>query len=441
MSHSNRHSDLLARRERAVARGTFHIAPLFAARGEGALLWDTDGKEYVDFCGGIGVLNVGHCHPRVVAAIRAQSERFVHTCWNVAMYEPYVALAERLDELAPIAGEAKSVFFNSGAEANENAVKIARAATGRQAVVAFERGFHGRTLLTMTMTGKVRPYSAGFGPFAPEVYRLPFQPFFAAAGAPDEEVERECAAALEHLFAYHVEPESIACLVVEPVLGEGGFLPIHPAAFRLLRETCDRHRIVLVADEVQTGFGRCGALFACERYGIAPDLVLMAKSLGAGLPLSAVTGRAELMDAVAPGGIGGTYGGNPVACAAALAVLDVIEDEDLCARAEAIGERVRARFEELCAERAMLANPRGLGAMRALDVVDPLTQAPDAVGAARLLGYAQERGLLAMTANGNAIRTLMPLVITDQQLERGLDALAAAAGALAAESATVGAEA
>ncbi|HVS62747.1 MAG TPA: 4-aminobutyrate--2-oxoglutarate transaminase [Thermoanaerobaculia bacterium] len=439
MSHSKSQADLLARREKAVSRGTFHIAPLFAARGKGALLWDVDGKEYVDFCGGIGVLNVGHCHPRVIAAIREQSERFVHTCWNVAMYEPYVELAERLNDLAPIAGEAKSVFFNSGAEANENAVKIARVATGRQGVVAFERGFHGRTLLTMTMTGKVRPYSAGFGPFAPEVYRLPYEPFFAPASTPDSEVDRACGVALEHLFAYHAEPEAIACLVIEPVLGEGGFLPVHPAAFRVLRETCDRHGIVLVADEVQTGFGRCGALFACERYGVRADLVLMAKSLGAGLPLSAVTGRAELMDASPVGGIGGTYGGNPVACAAALAVLDVIEEEDLCARAEVIGERVRARFEELCADHAALANARGLGAMCALDVVDPRTQAPDVARATRLLAHAQERGLLAMTANGNAVRTLMPLVITDEQLDRGLDALAAAAGAIAEETATVSA--
>ncbi|HVS12999.1 MAG TPA: 4-aminobutyrate--2-oxoglutarate transaminase [Thermoanaerobaculia bacterium] len=432
-------NDLLARRERAIPRGTFHIAPLFAERGRGALLWDVDGNEYVDFCGGIGVLNVGHCHPKVVAAVREQSERFLHTCWNVAMYEPYVELAERLNALAPIAGAAKTVFFNSGAEANENAIKIARSATGRQAVVAFERGFHGRTLLTMTMTGKVRPYSAGFGPFAPEVYRLPYQPFFATAGAPDGEVEEACRRALDHLFAYHVEPEAVACLVVEPVLGEGGFLPVHPVAARLLRASCSEHGILFAADEVQTGFGRCGAFFACERYGLEPDLVLMAKSLGAGLPLSGVTGRAEIMDAAPVGGIGGTYGGNPVACAAALAVLEVIEQEGLCARAEEIGERVRERFAALADEHAAFANPRGLGAMCAIDVVDPESGAPDAVRATRLLGLAMERGLLAMTANGNAVRTLMPLVITDEQLERGLDALADAAVALAHETAAVGA--
>ncbi len=426
--------NLLERRERAVPRGPFQIAPIFASRAEGALLWDVDGREYIDFCGGIGVVNVGHNHPDVVAAVREQAGLLLHSCWHVAMYEPYLALAERLNELVPVPGPCKTAFFNSGAEAGENAVKISRVATGRSAVIAFERGFHGRTLLGMTLTGKVRPYSAGFGPFAPEVYRLPWEPFFLHGERSDQDVSRDCQAALDHLFAYHIEPESIACLLIEPVLGEGGFLPVHPAAARTLQEVCRRHGIVFVCDEVQTGFGRCGSMFACERYGLEPDMVLMAKSLAGGLPLSAVTARAEIMDAPQVGGIGGTFGGNPLACAAGLAVLDILERERLPERAEAIGSHVASCFERLAAEHGWLARPRGLGAMRGIDVVDPATGAPDPALAARLLEAARERGLLMMTASGNTIRTLMPLVITDQQLERALSIFEQAATAVAVAS-------
>jgi 4-aminobutyrate aminotransferase/(S)-3-amino-2-methylpropionate transaminase len=430
--------ELLDRRESAVPRGPFNVAPIFAQRAEGARLWDVDGKEYLDFCGGIGVLNVGHLHPRVVAAIEGQSKLFLHTCWHVAMYEPYLELAERLNALVPIPGPNKTVLFNSGAEAGENAIKIARAATRRMAVVAFERSFHGRTLLGMSLTGKVHPYTAGFGPFAPEVYRLPYGCFFAPAERDRATVEADCRRALDALFAYHVEPEGIACLLVEPVLGEGGFLPIHPAAMRLLESTCRSHGIVFACDEVQTGFGRCGAMFACERYDVEPDMIVTAKSLAAGLPLSAVTGRAEIMDAPEVGGIGGTYGGNPLACAAALAVLDVLEEEKLCERAETIGERVRERLGDLAERHDFLAHPRGLGAMCAVDVVDPETGAGDTARANRVLTEAREHGLLLMTASGSTIRTLMPLVITDEELERALDILAEAVSAVAVAAVGVG---
>lgn len=423
------HDELLSRRERAVPRGPFNVAPIFAERALGAELWTTDGKRYLDFCGGIGVLNVGHNHPRVVDAVRAQTERYLHTCWHVAMYEEYVELAERINALVPIP-EAKTAFFNSGAEAVENAVKIARRATGRQAIVAFERGYHGRTLLTLSLTGKVHPYGAGFGPFAPEVYRLPFEPFYTPRdGADDAAIEASCREALDHLFAYHVEAESVAAFIFEPVLGEGGFLPIHPVAARTLREVAGEHGILLICDEVQSGFGRCGTYFAIERYGIEPDLVTMAKSLAGGMPLSAVSGRAHIMDAPQIGGLGGTYGGNPVACAAALAVLDVIQEEGLCQRAEAIGRRTVSALEEASVGNPHLAHARGLGAMCAVDVVDEHGR-PWPEGANRLVEQARERGLLLMTANGYTIRTLMPLVISDEALEEGLAILSASAATL-----------
>lgn len=440
MTAASSPADLWSRREAAVPRGAFHIAPLFVERAKGALLWGRDGKEYIDFCGGIGVLNVGHNHPKVTAAIHAQVDDYLHTCWHVAMYEPYLELAERLNRLVPMPGPNKSIFFNSGAEAGENAVKIARAATGRAGVVTFERGFHGRTLLAMTMTGKVQPYTKGFGPFAPEVYRLPVAPFF---GRPQQggeqrsdaqveaQIEVDCRAALERLFSYHIEAEGIACVLVEPVLGEGGFLPIHPTALRVLREVTREHGILLGSDEVQTGFARCGSLFAIERYGVVPDMVLMAKSLGGGLPLSGVTGPAEIMDAPQVGGIGGTFGGNPVSCAAALAVLDVIEEEGLSERARTIGGQVMERFEALVRRHAHAGDCHGLGAMCGLAVVDPESGRPDAALAGKILAAAREEGLLAMTASGNVIRTLMPLVITDEQLTRGLDILERAVASVA----------
>jgi 4-aminobutyrate aminotransferase/(S)-3-amino-2-methylpropionate transaminase len=431
-------AELLARRQAAVPRGPFHVAPIFADRALGALIWDVEGREYIDFCGGIGTMNVGHSHPEVIRAIREQSERLTHTCFHVAMYEPYIRLAERLNALVPISGPCKTSLFNSGAEAVENAVKIARAATGRTAVAAFERGYHGRTLLTMTMTGKCRPYTAGFGPFAPEVYRLPYQPFFAVPETPDAQVERDVAGALHRLEAYSVEPEALACLVVEPVLGEGGFLPIHAAALGLLRRWCSDQGVVLVCDEVQTGFGRCGAMFASERYGVEPDLITLAKSLAGGLVLSGVTGRAELMDAPGVGGIGGTFGGNPLSCAAANAVLDIMESQDLPARARAIGARVMASFEALAARHDQVGAARGLGAMCGLEIVDPASGEPAPARAAAICLAARERGLLVMTASGNVIRTLMPLTISDELLDRGLAILEAAVTCSGEEDASSG---
>ncbi|MCC5875059.1 MAG: 4-aminobutyrate--2-oxoglutarate transaminase [Candidatus Sumerlaeia bacterium] len=420
-------AELLDRRNRAIPRGPFHVAPIFAERARGALLWDVEGREYIDFCGGIGVMNVGHNHPRVMEAIARQSENFLHTCFHVAMYEEYVRLAERLNEAVPIHGPCKTALFNSGAEAGENAVKISRVYTGRSSVVAFERGFHGRTLLGMSLTGKVRPYSAGMGPFAPEIYRLPYMPFFATHREMlDSEVERGCREALERLFAYHVEPESIACMIVEPVLGEGGFRPMHCVAMRILREACREHGIVYISDEVQTGFGRCGALFAIERYAMEPDMVAMAKSIGGGTVLSAVTARAEIMDAPGAGAIGGTYGGNPISCAAANAVLDIMEEEDLPGRAIQIGEKVLKVFLRLEEENGCVGAARGLGAMCALDIVDPSTGSPDPARAGKICADALGQGLLIMTASGNVIRTLMPLVITDAHLDRALNILESA---------------
>jgi len=407
---------LLSRREKAVPRGPFNVAPIFADRAEGAKLWDTEGREYLDFCGGIGVLNVGHNHPKVTAAVKEQASRFIHTCWHVVMYEPYVRLAERLNELVPIPGPNKTVFFTSGAEATENTVKIARAHTGRQAVLSFERGFHGRTLLAMTLTGKVKPYTEGFGPFAPEVYRLPYEAFFGRPERPDTEVDAACRSALEHAFSYQIEPQHVACILIEPVLGEGGFLPVHPAAFRALRDVTRQHGILLASDEVQTGFGRTGALFAFERYAVVPDMVVMAKSLAAGLPLSAVTAAADIMDAPQLGGLGGTYGGNPLACAAAHAVLDIMEEASLPERAAAIGTTVMSRFRDFNERFDFVTDARGLGAMCGLEL-------DGASRANRVLTEALDRGLLLMTASGNVIRTLMPLVISDEELTKGLDIL------------------
>lgn len=423
---------LMQRREAAVPRGPFNVAPLFAARAQGARLWDVEGKEYIDFCGGIGCVNVGHNHPRVVAAIRGQTDHFLHTCWHVAMYESYLRLAERLNALVPIPGDNMTAFFNSGAEACENAVKIARTFTGRTAVVSFERGFHGRTLMGMSLTGKVPPYTEGFGPFAPEIYHLPWRPFF---GQPKDransEVEAEVRTALQDLFTYHMEAQNVACVMIEPVLGEGGFYPVHPVALSVLREVTQEHGILLVADEVQSGFGRCGSLFASERFGLVPDMILMAKSLAAGMPLSAVTAPAKIMNSPKVGGIGGTYGGNPVSCAAAHAVLDIMAAEKLPERARAIGATVMTVFEELAATHPHVRNPRGLGAMCGLDIVDPDTGLGSKERAGKVLAAARETGLLAMTASGNVLRTLMPLVISDADLETGLGILAEAIAATA----------
>ncbi len=420
-------ANLLKRRENAVPQGPFNVAPLFAARAQGAKIWDVEDKVYIDFCGGIGCVNVGHSHPRVVAAIKEQADNFLHTCWHVAMYENYLHLAERLNALVPIPGHNMTTFFNSGAEAGENAIKIARTYTGRSAVVSFERSFHGRTLMGMSLTGKVHPYTAGFGPFAPEVYHLPWRPFFdPPTEHSDSEIATAARAALDDLFAYGVDAANVACVLLEPVLGEGGFYPVHPAALDVLREETRAQGILLIADEVQTGFGRCGKLFASEHFDVRFDMMVMAKSLAAGMPLSAVTAPAEIMNSIKVGGIGGTFGGNPLSCAAAHTVLDIMQDEKLPDRAQRIGSRVMACFHNFAATHSHVSRPRGLGAMCAIDIVDPATGQGSPEIAGRIITAARERGLLAMTASGYTLRTLMPLVISDEELGEGLEILSAA---------------
>jgi 4-aminobutyrate aminotransferase len=401
-------------RERHVARGV-STPPLVVARARGALVWDVDGREYVDFAGGLGCQNVGHNDPAVVRAIHEQVDAFLHQCFMVGMYEPYVETCRRLNELSPCrGGEQRSVLFNSGAEAVENAVKIARAATGRPAVVVFDHGFHGRTLLALTMTSKVVPYKRGFGPFAPEVYRTPAPYPFRGVS------EDDAIAALARLFEGEVDPQTVACAVLEPVQGEGGFVPMTPDFPRRLQEALDAHGILYVDDEVQAGVGRTGPVWAIEHYGVEPDLVVGGKSLGGGLPLASVTGRAEVMDAVAPGGLGGTFGGNPVSCAAANVVLDALPG--LRPRAEAIGARLREALEAMAPPGS---DVRGLGPMLALELPE---SSPDR--AAAVVRSARERGLLLLTCglHGNVLRILVPFAIADEELERGLAILEQALG-------------
>ena len=416
-------AELDRRRSAAVPRGVGSATAVYADRAENAELWDVEGRRYVDFAGGIAVLNTGHRHPRVIAAAEAQLTRFTHTAFQVAPYESYVALAERLNARAPVGGPAKTILFTTGAEATENAVKIARAATRRSGVIAFAGGFHGRTLLASAMTGKVLPYKRMFGPMPGEIFHLPFP-----TGRDGATVERSIEA-LETLFAADLEPERVAAIILEPIQGEGGFHVAPPALLQQLRAICDRHGILLIADEVQTGFARTGALFAIEHSGVAPDLITAAKSLAGGFPLSAVIGRAEVMDAVEPGGLGGTYGGSPVACAAALAVLDVIAEEALCDRAEALGVRIRTRLEAIAASEGhvRIGNIRGLGAMIGFDVLGPgggFDPAETKAVCARAL--AAGLILLSCGTKGEAIRILVPLTASDAIVDEGLDMLESA---------------
>jgi 4-aminobutyrate aminotransferase/(S)-3-amino-2-methylpropionate transaminase len=425
-SIADRSAGLAQRRERAVTRGVASAFPIFAERAEGARLWDVDGREYIDFAAGIGTLNLGHRHPRVTAAIAEQAQRFLHTCFQVVPYEGYVELAERLNRIAPGDFEKKTLLLTTGAEATENAIKIARAATGRPGVVAFHWGYHGRTLLALTMTGKVAPYRQAFGPWAPDVYHAPFP--YALHGWDT----RRALAALREMFDTEVSPQRVAAIIIEPVLGEGGFVPAPLDFLRELRAIADAYGIVLVADEIQTGFGRTGSMFAIEQAGVAPDLMTIAKSLAGGLPLAAVVGRAELMDAVEPGGLGGTFAGNPLACAAALATLDVFEDEPLLERAREIGRRVRARLDALAARHSQVAEVRGLGAMLGIELHDAPADPDGRNAARRIVDDAARRGLLVITAGpkGNTLRLLIPLVAGDDDLSLGLDRLDAAFAAV-----------
>jgi 4-aminobutyrate aminotransferase / (S)-3-amino-2-methylpropionate transaminase / 5-aminovalerate transaminase len=421
-------ADLLARRTAAIPRGVSVATSVFAARAENAELWDVEGKRYVDFAGGIAVLNTGHRHPKVMAAVAKQAELFTHTAFQVMAYEPYIALAERLNAAAPFSGPAKTIFFTTGAEALENAVKIARAATGRTGVIAFTGGFHGRTMMTMAMTGKVLPYKRSFGPMPADVFHVPFPS--AQSGVTVAESLR----AIEFLFAADIPADRVAAIVIEPVQGEGGFLITPPELLRALRALCDHHGILLIADEVQTGFARTGKLFAISHSGVEPDMITMAKSLAGGFPLSGVLGRAAVMDMVDPGGLGGTYAGSPLACAAALAVLDVIEEEKLCERADAIGAMMVERLKALQGRNDLvaIADVRALGAMVAFDVVkDRAGKEPDKDAAAAVARKALDLGLILLTCGtaGNVVRILVPLTASDAILHEGMDLLTAALAA------------
>lgn len=403
---------LLDRRKQHVPSGVFNSTPIFVDHASGAVVVDVDGNTLIDFAGGIGTLNAGHCNPEVLRAASEQMNRLTHSCFSVAMYESYITLAEKLNRITPGAFPKKTMFVNSGAEAVENAVKIARHHTKRSAVVVFEHAFHGRTLLTMSMTSKVKPYKHGFGPFAPEIYRLPY-PY---------EYRNEIVD-LEDFFSAHVEPENIACVVIEPVLGEGGFVVAPESYLQRVEQVCRKHGILLIVDEIQTGFGRTGKMFASEYSGIQPDLFVLAKSMAGGFPLSSVTGRSEIMESAQVGGLGGTFSGNPVSCAAGIAAVEFIERQKLPERAQEIGRRVRDRFRRFAETSPAIGDVRGLGAMMALEFVkDRSSKEPDKDRTNAVIRRCLENGLILIAAGtyGNVIRTLMPLVITDDQLEEGL---------------------
>lgn len=410
---------LVKRREAAVARGVVSAAPVFASHAENAELWDVEGNRYVDFAGGIAVLNTGHRHPKVIAAAKAQEDHYTHTSFQVVPYEPYVALAEKLNDLAPGDHAKKSLLVTTGAEAVENAVKIARAATGRPGVIAFTGGYHGRTLLTLGMTGKISPYKKDVGPFPSDIFRAPFP------SVRDGITVQDALTGLQNLFLTDAQPERIAAIIIEPVLGEGGYTPVPFEMMQALREICDTHGIMLIADEIQAGFGRTGTWFAVEHSGVVPDLITVAKSMAGGYPIAGVIGRAEVMDAVIPGGLGGTYGGNPVACAAALAAIEAIEEEGLLARSTELGEHFRARFAEIGARVApyRMWDIRGLGAMLAVEFVTDFDSAtPDAALTKAVVAHALKRGLilLACGMHGNALRIMVPLTASDAIIEEGL---------------------
>jgi 4-aminobutyrate aminotransferase / (S)-3-amino-2-methylpropionate transaminase / 5-aminovalerate transaminase len=419
-----RSRELVARREAAVAAGLYKAHQIAVERAEGALVTDVDGNTLIDFVGGIGTLNAGHCPPEVVAAVQAQAAKLLHFSALVGTYEPYVELCERLNAAVPISGSCKTLLANSGAEAVENSIKIARAATSRQAIIAFEGAYHGRTLMTLSLTSKYA-FKKTFGPFAPEIYRAPF-PYAYRMGVDEAEAVERCWDAFERLLVAHVGPEAVAAVIIEPVQGEGGFIPVPPEFMRRLRAFCSQNGSALIADEVQCGFGRTGTLFAMEQLGVEPDILVSAKSIAAGLPLSATTGRAELMDRAHIGGVGGTYGGNPLACVAGIEVLKLFEQGDLLARAQAIGQAVRERGAAWQREIPLVGEVRGLGAMLAIELVkDRATRAPAPDEVLEVVNYCAAHGLLTMRAGlyANCLRLLMPLVITDDQLQEGLDVL------------------
>ena len=417
---------LMKRREAAIPRGPFHAVPVFMARAEGATLEDVDGNRFLDFAGGIGCLNIGHRSPRVLTSIREQLEKYLHLCFAVTPYEPYIAVAEKLNALVPGRFAKKTILLNTGAEAVENAVKIARAFTKRPAVVCFEDAFHGRTLLTMTLTSKTRPYKAGFEPFASDVYRIPYAyPYRSENGASAETFAHH----LEDAFKRAVAPESVAAVIAEPVLGEGGFVVPPRDYFKSLQQICRKHGILFIADEVQSGFARTGKWFAIEHYGVEPDLIACAKSLGGGMPIAAVIGRAEIMEAPGPGSLGGTFCGHPLSCAAALAVIETIEKDGLLARSAAIGRRFEERARSWQGRWPLVGEVRGLGAMCAMELVrDAETREPADSETKEVAKFCYEHGLVVLTAGtfNNVVRVLVPLVVTDEQFDEGLAIIEAA---------------
>jgi 4-aminobutyrate aminotransferase/(S)-3-amino-2-methylpropionate transaminase len=427
--------ELMKRREAAVPRGPYHATPVFAARAKGAVIEDVDGNRFIDFAGGIGCLNTGHRPAEVDAAVMEQLEKYMHLCFSVTPYEGYVAVAEKLNALAPGTFAKKTLLVNSGAEAVENAVKIARAYTKRPAVIAFNDAFHGRTMMTLALTSKTHPYKAGFEPFPGDVYRLPYAYCYRCSyGLKYPACAMTCAKALEDAFKRVVASESVAAVIAEPVLGEGGFIAPPREFFGVLAEICRKHGILFIADEVQSGIGRTGKSFAIEHYGVEPDLITSAKSLGGGLPLAAVTGRAEIMDTPGVGGLGGTFGGNPLACAAALAALEMIEKEGLLARSSAIGKRFVERAREWQKRFPLVGEVRGLGGMCAVELVkDQASREPAGEETKKVAQYCYEHGLITITAGtyGNVMRILVPLVVTDEEFDEGLGVLEAALAAVA----------
>jgi 4-aminobutyrate aminotransferase / (S)-3-amino-2-methylpropionate transaminase / 5-aminovalerate transaminase len=418
---------LLERKVANVPRGPFNTMLTFAAKGEGALLTDVDGNTFIDFAGAIGTLNAGHCPESVVKAIKQQLDAYIHPCFHVMMYEPYISLAEKLNAIVPISGPKKTFFLNSGAEAVENAIKIARKYTGRKGIISFERGFHGRTYMAMSLTSKVKPYKHGFGPFAPDTYKLPYPYYYRAPeGMSEREVDEYILERVRDFFLAEVPPKEIAAMILEPVQGEGGFVVPSPYFVQSLYEICKQYGILFIADEIQTGFARTGKMFAVEHFAIEPDLVTMSKSIAAGFPISAVTGRADIMDAPGIGEIGGTYGGSPLGCVAALKVIEMIENEHLMGRAHEIGTMMMERMKKWESDVPFIGNVRGLGAMCAMEIVkDKKTKEPDKERTVRLLQMIQQNGVIVLSAGlySNVIRFLPPLVITNEQLTEGLDVI------------------
>lgn len=420
MSHSSNNQSWQARREAAVVQGVGTLLPVFIDRAQNAELWDVEGNRYIDFASGIAVLNTGHNHPKVVAAVRAQLEKFSHTCFQVTPYSGYIELAEKLNDLVPGPTPKRTLFLSTGAEAVENAIKIARAHTGRSGTIAFKGGFHGRTMMGMALTGKVVPYKTGFGPFPGEVYHLPFPADYLGVS------EADALAALDLCFSADIEPARVAAIIIEPVQGEGGFYAASPSFLQRLRQICDQHGILLICDEIQTGFCRTGKTFATEYSGVEPDIMTLAKSLAGGFPLSAVVGKADIMNSAKPGGLGGTYAGSPIACAAALAVLEVIEEERLNQKAQAQGEQIKTRLLQLAEQFDCIGNIRGPGAMVAMELVKERDAArPDPDLTKRLVAEAGKRGLvlLACGVRGNVIRFLAPLTAPAAIVDEGLDLL------------------